>query len=147
MKKYLLIWTIFTTIQWPLQAQIPSGEADAAIADIQKLTSDWNRAIIQRDSLSLERILATDYTLNGALMRSVWMENTMHKIVTDTLNILKPLQITVYDNAAKSEGTIFWKGTFNGAPIINGAFSICDIWIKRDGRWQVLLRMSEPEKL
>ena len=126
------------------QAQSPRNAADSAQTEILQLTSQWNDAIIHRDSLALEKILAFDYTLNGSVVRTVWMNNTLHHFMTDTLKVLDQLHITFYGQAAKSEGRFFWKATFDGKPRIDGSFDVTDIWIKRDGRWQVILRMSRP---
>jgi len=52
--------------------------------------------------------LAFDFSLNGSVFRSVWMNNTLHHISTDTLEILGQLNVTFYGQAAKSEGLFFW---------------------------------------
>jgi hypothetical protein len=126
------------------QAQSSRNAADSAQIEILQLTSQWNDAIIHRDSLVLDKILASDYSLNGSVIRTAWMNNTLHHFETDTLKMLDQLHISFYGQAAKSEGRFFWKATFDGKPRINGYFDVTDIWIKRDGRWQVMLRMSMP---
>ena len=138
----LLLATSFTT-----KAQFSQGAKDSAKIEIQQLTSDWNKAIINRDSMMLDKILAPEYSLNGSVNRSTWMNNTMHHIITDTLDVLGQLNITFYGQAAKSEGTFFWKATFDGKPRINGEYAVSDIWIKRNGHWQILLRMSLLSKM
>ena len=126
------------------QAQPPRNAEDSAQIEILQMTSQWNDAIIHRDSLILDKVLAFDYSLNGSVNRVAWMNNTLHHFTTDTLKILDQLHITFYGQAAKSEGRFFWKAAFDGKPRINGAYDVSDIWIKRDGRWQVMLRMSRP---
>jgi hypothetical protein len=126
------------------QAQSSRNAEDSARTEILQMTSQWNDAIIRRDSLVLDKILASDYSLNGSVNRAAWMNNTLHHFMTDTLKILDQLHITFYGQAAKSEGRFFWKAAFDGKPRINGSFDVTDIWIKRDGRWQVILRMSLP---
>jgi len=76
--------------------------------------------------------------------RGPWMNKTIHHFETDTLIMVGPLTITYYGQAAKTEGRFFWKATYDGKPKINGEYNVTDIWIKRDGRWQVMLRMSMP---
>jgi len=126
------------------RAQSSGNAADSAQTEILQMTNKWNAAIIDRDSLLLDKILASDYSLNGSVNRVAWMNNTLHHFITDTLKILDQLHITFYGQAAKSEGRFFWKATFDGKPRINGSYDVTDIWIKRDGRWQVMLRMSLP---
>jgi len=126
------------------QAQTSQNAADSARTEILQMTSEWNNAIIHRDSLVLDKILAMDYSLNGSVIRSVWMNNTLHHFETDTLKVLGQLHITFYGQAAKSEGRFFWKATFDGKPRINGTYDVTDIWIKRGDHWHVMLRMSLP---
>ena len=126
------------------QAQSPRNAEDSARTEILQMTSQWNDAIMRRDSLVLDKILASDYSLNGSVNRAAWMNNTLHHFMTDTLKMLDQLHITSYGQDVKSEGRFFWKAAFDGKPRINGSFDVTDIWIKRDGRWQVMLRMSMP---
>jgi hypothetical protein len=126
------------------QAQLPRNAADSARTEILQMTGEWNDAIVHRDSLALDKILATDYSLNGSVSRAAWMNNTLHHFDTDTLKIVDQLRITFCGQAAKSEGRFFWKATFDGKPRINGTYDVTDIWIKRGNHWQVMLRMSLP---
>jgi len=135
---------IMLSIVCNVQAQSPRNAADSAQTEILQLTGDWNDAIIKRDSLVLDKILASDYSLNGLVNRAAWMNNTFHHIITDTLKVVGQLHIIFYGQVAKSEGRYFWKASFDGKPRINGNYDVTDIWVKRDGRWQVLLRMSLP---
>ena len=138
---FLLLFFIITNIK--AKAQFSQGAKDSAKTEILQLTSEWNKAIINRDSVTLDKILAFDFSLNGSVFRSVWMNKTLHHIVTDTLEILGQLNVTFYGQAAKSEGLFFWKASIDGNPRINGKYSINDIWIKRDNHWQILIRMSQ----
>ena len=36
----------------------------------------------------------------------------------------------------------FHKASLDGKPVINAEYAVTDIWIKRNGYWQVLIRMS-----
>lgn len=147
MNKIILLLLFFMIINIKANAQFTQGAKDSAKAEILQLTSEWNKAIINRDSLTLDKILASDYSLNGSVTRSIWMNNTLHHIVTDTLEILGQLNVTFYGQAAKCEGLFFWKASFDGKPGINGEYSVNDIWIKHNNHWQILLRMSLQSKM
>jgi hypothetical protein len=142
---FLLLFFITTNIK--AKAQFTQRAKDSAKTEILQLTLEWNKAIVNRDSLTLDKILASDYTLNGSVIRSAWMNNTLHHIATDTLEVLGQLNVTFYGQAAKSEGLFFWKASFDGKPRINGEYSVTDIWVKHDNDWQVLLRMSQQSKI
>jgi hypothetical protein len=146
MNKTIIFLLILLAINFTSKAQFSPGAKDSAKTEIQQLTAEWNKAIINRDSLTLNKILAPDYSLNGSVIRNIWMNNTLHHIVTDTLDILGQLNITYYGQAAKSEGSFFWKASMDGKPRINGEYAVEDIWIKHNGHWQVLLRMSLQSK-
>src|SRR5664279_988623 len=64
---------IMLSIVCNVQAQSPRNAADSAQTEILQLTGDWNDAIIKRDSLVLDKILASDYSLNGLVNRAAWM--------------------------------------------------------------------------
>ena len=153
MKKILLATGLFVGVHINVIAQFSQGAKDSAQTEIQQLTNEWNAAIIHPDSVKLDKILAPGYSLNGVVNRSVWMANTLHYLTTDTLEILGALNITFYGQAAKSEATYYWKAAYapgaihSGPSKINAEFLITDIWIKRDGHWQVLIRMSLPSKM
>lgn len=125
---------------------VTQGVIDSAKLEIVQLTAEWDNAIIKRDSLTLEKILAPGYSLNGAVNRSNWIINTLHHFTTDTLSVLGQQNITYYGQAMKSEASFFWKANYDGKPRINGTYLVTDIWIKQDGHWQVLIRLSSPSK-
>ena len=153
MKKILLATGLFVGAHINVIAQFSEGAKDSARMEIQQLTNDWNEAIIHPDSAKLDKILAAGYSLNGSVNRNVWMTNTLHYLTTDTLEILGALNITFYGQAAKSEGVFYWKAAYatgaihSGPSQINAELLVTDIWIKRDGHWQVLMRMSLPSKM
>jgi hypothetical protein len=146
MKKIRIILLLLTIIHFSGQAQFSKGAKDSANSEILQLTNEWNDAIIKHDSLLLDKILGVEFSLNGSVSRDIWINNTMRHLNTDTLKIVSPLVITFYGQAVKSEGTYFWKASYDGKPRINGNYVVTDIWIKRNGNWQVILRMSLPSK-
>lgn len=147
MNKILFLLLLLITINFTSKAQFSPGAIDSAKIEIRQLTAQWNKAIISRDSVALDKILDPDYSLNGSVARNIWMNNTLHHLATDTLVVLGQLNITFYGQAAKSEGSFFWKASFDGRPRINGEYAVTDIWIRRNDHWQVLLRMSLQSKM
>ena len=145
MKTIIIIGLLLILINCPGKAQFSQGVKDSAQNEILKLTNDWNNAIVNRDSLSLDKILGPEYSLNGMVSREIWMNNTLHHFNTDTLKNISQTVITYYGNAVKCEGSYFWKASYDGKPRINSDFDVTDIWVKRNGHWQVILRMSLPK--
>jgi hypothetical protein len=147
MKKLILITLMFTGVNFKATAQTSKSDNDSTQIEILQLTTEWNKAIVNRDSLTLSKVLSPEFSLNGTIDRSVWLNNTLNHITTDTLAIVSQLNITIYDQVAKTEGVLYWKAEFDGKPIVNGEFLITDIWTKQSGHWQVMLRMSLPAKV
>ncbi len=128
-----------------------TAKEDSIKTEIIKLTQEWNLALVNRDSLALDRILAPEYILsssNGSLLpRKEWMHNTLHGLVTDSAAFIGPQRITVYANEAISEGVLHWKvknTDKNGRTVVrNTEALVADIWRFNDGRWQVIRRLSK----
>ena len=147
MKKILLFIVVLPIIQLTVLAQKMSQQTeDSAKAAIKQLTLEWNQAIIHRDSASLVRLLAPDYTLNGSVAINNWINNTLHHIVTERLEIIGEQKITIAGDAALSEANFYWLAAFDVTRKINAEYTIHDIWKKNNGHWQVLLRMSSATK-
>ena len=140
--KYLLSMLFMAGLHTPAEAQFSMAAKDSASREIRDLTTEWSEAVLMRDSATLDRLLARDFTLNGGVTRSMWMDRALHHIKTDTLVLLGDLTVDFYGKAAKSKGNLFWKASYDGSPVINGDYSFEDIWIKIDGQWKVLMRLS-----
>src|SRR5688572_8449050 len=92
MMRILLIILFFSV------CHIASSQAtkeDSIRTEIGKLSYEWNQALVKRDSTTLDRILANDFTLSSAsgspLPRKEWMYNSLHGLLTDTAEFVGPL--------------------------------------------------------
>lgn len=130
-------------------AQTP--KEDSVKTEIVKLSAEWNDALVKRDSLVLDRILASDFALGSAntsaLPREQWMKNSLHVLVTDSAQFIGAQRITVFGNEAISEGTLHWKvrnKNKDGVMVMrNNEYLVADIWRFTNGRWQVTRRLSK----
>jgi hypothetical protein len=144
--KYWLSMLFMAGLHTTAEAQFSKAAKDSASSEIRDLTAKWSKAVRMRDSATLEKILARDFTLNGGISRTMWMDRALHHIKTDTLELSDELTVDFYGKAAKSKGNLFWKASYDGSPVINGDYSFEDIWIKVDGQWKVLVRLSLETK-
>ncbi len=117
----------------------------------------WAEALAAHDWETLDQILAAEFRLTfvelpdfippGAppeLPRQEWLDNTRQmtfgNVVADSMNIryhgrnvaTVRLEMTLED----------WR--FNGN-LIPPDYDLTDVWVRRDGRWQVINRISEPK--
>lgn len=142
MKKLLSLILLIGTLS---VAKAQSTDDKAAQDELLALNRAWNTAVIQRDSSRLENLLAPEFTLNGALPRSVWINNTLHRLNTTVLETIGKESISIYGQSAICTSILRWKASFDGNAPQDGEYHITDIWKKNNGQWQVLIRMSRPK--
>lgn len=140
-KQILFVIILIAGLTGSSSGQVLKDEEDSAKFEIKQLTRQWYEAIKKRDSASLEKILAADYTVNGSWPKAKWMDNILHHFTMDSFEIAAEPRMNYYDDAMVSEGVFYWKGSRDGKPFMNAEFNVTDIWLKRDGRWQVHMRM------
>lgn len=139
--KKLLVFILFLIAALIIKAQTPVSKEDSSIATIKQLTLQWYKAIKSRDSFTLDRILAPDFTVNGSWSREKWFDNILHHFKMDSFEVAAEPKFSNYDDALLSEGLLYWKGTNDDKPFMNAEFNVTDIWVFRNNRWQVLMRM------
>jgi hypothetical protein len=142
MKTFLLLMLLAITVTI---SSAQSNEDDLAKREILQANREWMEAIIKRDSASLDKIVSQEFTLNGGLPRTMWMNNTLHHLTTSSLKHSAEPQISVYGNSAIATSTLYWKAAHDSGQKIDGEFLVTDVWKKNDGKWQVLIRMSKPK--
>jgi hypothetical protein len=123
-------------------AQYSRSEKDSAFNEVRGLTEKWYKAAKERDSVTIEKLLAPGFTLNGDVPRSVWMDRALHHIKMDTLRNVGSLHFEYYGGAVVSKGNMHWKAFYDGTYDLTGDYPFEDIWIKIDGQWKVLIRLS-----
>jgi hypothetical protein len=70
MKTSALITILFALLVNKAEGQNTATASDTAILKIKQLTNQWYAAIKNRDSVTIEGILADDYTVNGSWPKS-----------------------------------------------------------------------------
>lgn len=128
----------------------PPVAADARVADeIRSLERRWGQAFLTRDFDFLERIIAPEFRLAGAspsgevsiTSRVDWMRNSRafsHLGFFDEV-----VDVTTAGNTAVALVKTSWtrKPYADRPPIVTAAL-VTDTWVRRNGRWQVILRYS-----
>ncbi len=120
-------------------AQVLKTEADTAFYEVRQMTDKWYKAIRERDSATLEQILANEYTVDGTWPRSKWIDNIMHHFKMDSFEVAKEPKMDYFGDAVVSEGVLYWKGTRDGKPFMNAEFAVTDILVNKTDRWQFYL--------
>jgi len=123
--------------------------------DIVKLEHSWNNAIRTRDSVALDRLLASDFILaadgktHGAVRRSTWLSATMRPVAFDTLGS-DNINVTMHGDSATATLRTFWRAKIAGEHV-SAASRVSDLWVRRNGRWQVksrrVIKQEAPPRL
>ena len=118
--------------------------------EIIKLTHEWKEAGRQRDRATLERILADDFLIAG------WLpDGKLGDRLTYIEDCMRPVEVE-----QASYRFDRWKfRTYGDTAIVNcileihavvggggggGVFQMTYIWVKRDGKWQVVTCHTSP---
>ena len=116
---------------------------DNAEQEIRDVQQRWMEAARRKDESALDAILGDEYVLItarlGVVDRSSWLAMGPDYTIQD-FEYLES-DINVYGATAVSNSRYRQKATFKGQDL-STAFYLTDVWVKRDGRWQVVTRHS-----
>jgi hypothetical protein len=141
--KYSLSILLVVGLASAANAQYSKGEKDSAFNEIRGLTEKWYKAAKERDSVTLDKLLAPGFTLDGDVRRSVWMDRALHHIKTDTLRNVGDIHFEYYRGAVVSKGNLRWKALYDGTYDLTGYYPFEDVWVRAEGQWRILIRMSD----
>ena len=117
---------------------VESGEA--VERELGALVQRYNDAQVKRDRRTLETLWADDYLYthsNGAVMNKAQdIADTMSGDMTWTAARLDDLRVRVYGDVGIVTGRLTMEGT--AKQYASGARRFTDIFVKRDGRWQLV---------
>ena len=118
--------------------------------ELVKMENEWARAWQLPDPSALENIIADDFTLISS--RSKGEITNKRQYIDSTLKLVRGdgysferMNVRVYGDTAVITAQFQQNATFAGHDW-SGEFLLTDVWVKRDGRWQVVARhSSRPE--
>ena len=107
---------------------------------VKRLDRQLSRALLHRDSMKLDDLIADDYTFTNPLGEVTNKSLTMAGIDSGLLlHSLDTRNVTVqnYGDTASVSGIATIEGRFKTHDI-NGLYRYSDVYMKRQGRWQVV---------
>ena len=115
--------------------------------ELVALENEWVRAIAENDLDKLERLVGWEYTLAAnnfpggrtRLSRKEWMD-TVHAYEVHSYR-LSSVVVNDYGEAAVVLADLELGATVRGEAR-SGNFAVTDVWVSRDGHWQVVARSS-----
>ena len=115
-----------------------TGSADQ---EIQQLERAWMAAWVERDRATCERILADDFLLTSArgipMRKSDWLA-AMSSFVC-TVFTWEELVVRPFGDTAVVHGRSRQQASVSGQDW-SGVFLVTDVWVRRNGQWQVVSR-------
>jgi hypothetical protein len=115
--------------------------------ELVALEYKWAQAILENDMDKLERIVAQEYTLAAnnfpggrtRLGRQEWMATVpVYEVHSYEFS---DFVVHSYGEAGVVLANLELRGSVRGEDR-SGSFALTDVWIKREGRWQVVARSS-----
>lgn len=110
-------------------------------SEVRAASSVWAEAIKNRDVAAAERILGEEYSLMAPglaeMPRAAWL-SSLHDYVVHSYSF-DDVKIRLYGETAVMRSRYTQSATVFGKDR-SGQMLITDVWVKRDGRWQVVAR-------
>jgi ketosteroid isomerase-like protein len=105
------------------------------------LERDWNQAELKRDAAWFERTLADDYTgVDGRTGKATTKAQDIAGIKSTTVDSasLSGVEVRMQGDTAVVTGLTQNKGKDEKGVAFDRKIRFTDVWVKRDGKWQVL---------
>jgi len=109
--------------------------------EILRLANEWMDAVRHKNVETLESLVAREYMLQapgiGRMPRDQWLAAIS---VYDIQSFeFSDVQVHIYGDTAVMRSRYTQKATYQGGDR-SGEFLVTDVWVRRDGRWQVVTR-------
>ncbi len=113
----------------------------AVVHELIQLSHDLVQAVVDRNPGRLEELLAPEFTLQGAAgtldrVQLIEAAGGLYELDDFAYEEIEP---EVYGNTAVIVSRYRQSGRFLGKELTHD-MHVTDIWLRRDGRWQILRR-------
>jgi ketosteroid isomerase-like protein len=123
-------------------------DADTPSTDVRSLEAEWRDALLAKDEATLRRLIHPQYKLVGirstgsvAVDLEQWIA-ALRRMDIAALEV-RVTDCVALDNVIVATVDAQWKVRYLGQPIDERVL-LTDVWVREDGRWQVVRRHSSP---
>lgn len=111
--------------------------------ELAELYHEWMEAVKNKDMETLERIVAEDFTYSGSGQGRFSRQGYLEIVPIYDLRRFRfeTIDIREYGDVVVALPH-YWQEAVVGGSARSGDFLITDVWVKRDGQWQVVARSS-----
>jgi ketosteroid isomerase-like protein len=110
-------------------------------AAVREAASRWSEAIANRDVAACEQFLGEEYALMapgvGEVPRAAWLAMLPEYVIRSYE--FRDVRVHAYGDTAVMRSRYHQTATVQGKDR-SGAMLVTDVWVHRDGRWQVVAR-------
>jgi ketosteroid isomerase-like protein len=146
MKTIFAFLVLILIISTSASAQTKKSERDAKVEqELRNLVRSWDEAYVKGDTVTLDRLLADEFTFVGGPKKSDYLTSFKASQLVIQSAVSTDIEIQVYGDSAVLTGldTITAK---NKEQILVTKWLYMDVWIKRGGRWQCVKTYSSPKQ-
>ena len=158
MRRILVVLSVVMAISSVALGQTKSKKTDHGMnkssgveATLMQIEREWAKVTLARDTVGLDRILASDYIYTDAdahpITKAEFLASLTSGEATFAMFTVDDMQVRVYGDAAVVLGQVVLKGRYKGQAI-DERDRFTDTFVKRGGRWQAVAthtsRMAQP---
>jgi hypothetical protein len=111
---------------------------------ITKREKEWMQAWIDKDENKFNDILADDFLLSSArgvlMTKQEWIKGALGPFTCEGFQ-WKEIKVRIYDNVAVVNAITSQKANV-GEQDWSGDFIVTDVWVNKNGKWQVVARQG-----
>ena len=120
------------------------GEQEGVAREIARLANAWMAAGTARDAAALERLMGEEFRLasgRGVFVdRAEWLRMAFEEIEVESF-AYSDVSVRAYGDVAVMQSRWRQRARLRGEDW-SGEGLLTDVWVRRDGRWQVVARHS-----
>ena len=116
---------------------------------VARASAAWMRALQRGDTSALDTLMAPDYRLSGptnagvGVDKATWIRNAQTIVATDSASYPVMGFRAIAPGVALGSGILYWRTRVRGWPIPLRQYAVTDVWVRRDGRWQIVARDAD----
>jgi ketosteroid isomerase-like protein len=118
-----------------------TAAAEDVAATISQLEREWVGAIEKKDAGTLDRLMSPDFVGTSptahTYTKSIAIDDLKKDVYVVDKMEMDDVSVNVYGTTAISFTSQEETSTYAGKPT-SGHYHFTDVWVKRDGRWQVV---------
>jgi ketosteroid isomerase-like protein len=126
---------------WLALSIASAGERHADVAQLTRLSNDWDKAIVARDEKAIADNMAEDFRQIDGYGNLETKKSFVAGIVDPKLTIdpytVEEFEVRLYGDTALLSGRSNMTGKYDGKPFTSN-YRYIDIYVRRDGTWKIV---------